>query len=189
VIVGGYAGSGKTEFSRRLAQLTGWALVDKDSITQAVVRAALRSAGESPDDRESHFYRSTLRPAEYQAVWDTTYENVESGNSVIMVAPFTSELRDSAWCRRAGVAFGDLGAIVHAVWVRCDPASMRARILRRAEPRDTGKLARWDQYLAGLDLAYTPAMPHTIIENSLSSEPLRQQAERLAASLEVESPR
>jgi hypothetical protein len=94
VTVGGCAGSGKIEFSRRLARLTGWALVDKDSTTQPVVETALRSAGESPNDRKGNFYRSALPPAEYQALWDTTYENVTCGNSAIMVAPFTSELRD-----------------------------------------------------------------------------------------------
>jgi predicted kinase len=178
-MVGGYAGSGKTEFSRRLARLTGWALVDKDSTTQPVVETALRSTGESPNDREGHFYRSALRPAEYQALRDTTYENVTCGNSVIMVAPFTTELCDPAWCQHAVAEFGDVGATVHAVWMRCDPASMRARILQRAAPRDAGKLARWERYVAALDVAYTPAMPHTIIENSLSSAPLQRQAEQL----------
>lgn len=179
VIVGGYAGSGKTEFSRRLARLTGWALVDKDSTTQPVVETALRSAGESPNDRESNFYRSALRPAEYQALWDTAYENAVCGNSVIMVAPFTTELRDPVWCEHSAAAFGEVGATAHAVWVRCDPASMRTRILHRAAPRDAGKLGRWAQYVATLDMTYTPAMPHTIVENSLSSAPLQQQVGQL----------
>jgi hypothetical protein len=56
---------------------------------------------------------------------------------------------------------------------------MRARILQRATPRDAGKLARWEQYTAALDMTYTPAMPHTIVENSLSRAPLQQQVGQL----------
>ncbi|WP_433245940.1 hypothetical protein ACQPYK_44350 [Streptosporangium sp. CA-135522] len=36
-----YAGSGKTEFSRFLSDITGWAFLDKDSLTRCIVERLL----------------------------------------------------------------------------------------------------------------------------------------------------
>lgn len=189
LVVGGYAGSGKTETGRILARLTGWPMLDKDSTTRPVVEAALERLGESPHDREGATYLEVVRPAEYEALRECTLENVQCGNSVIMTAPFIRELRDPAWCGRTTAELESLGAVVHAVWVRCDPESMRTYLARRGAARDASKLAHWDDYLAGLDLAYTPAMPHTIINNSLASTPLQAQVEQVLARLGVEGRR
>src|SRR5262245_12697785 len=45
VYVGGYAGSGKTETGRVLARQTGWAMLDKDTLTRSVVDTALVQLG------------------------------------------------------------------------------------------------------------------------------------------------
>jgi hypothetical protein len=66
---------------------------------------------------------------------------------------------------------------------------MRTYLTRRGAARDASKLANWEDYLAGLDLEFTPAMPHTIVHNSLASTPLQTQAEQLIARLGVESRR
>jgi len=189
LVVGGYAGSGKTETGRILARLTGWPMLDKDSTTRPVVEAALERLGESPHDREGATYLEVVRPAEYEALRECTLENVQCGNSVIMTAPFIRELRDEAWCQRLTAELDTLGAVAHAVWVRCDPESMRTYLTRRGAARDASKLANWETYLAGLDLEYTPAMPHTIVRNSLASTPLQQPAEQLLGLLGVQARR
>lgn len=189
LVVGGYAGSGKTETGRILARLTGWPMLDKDSTTRPVVEAALERLGESPHDREGATYLEVVRPAEYEALRECTLENVQCGNSVIMTAPFIRELRDEAWCQRLTAELAALGAVAHAVWVRCDPESMRTYLTRRGAARDASKLANWETYLAGVDLEYTPAMPHTIVHNSLASAPLQHQAEQLLGRLGVQARR
>ena len=45
LVVGGYAGSGKTELGRIIARLIGWRLFDKDSATGPVVEMALVELG------------------------------------------------------------------------------------------------------------------------------------------------
>lgn len=185
VVVGGYASSGKTEFGRILARLTGWPMLDKDSTTRPVVEAALEKLGESPHDREGRTYLEVVRPAEYEALREVTLENVGVGNSAIMTAPFIRELRDPAWCQRMLAELDGLGATAHAVWVRCDPESMRTYLGRRGAARDASKLANWADYVAGLDLDYTPAMAHTVVHNSLASTPLQTQAEQLLSRLGV----
>jgi DNA-binding transcriptional regulator YhcF (GntR family) len=53
LLIGGYAGSGKSELARMVARETGWAILDKDTLTRPVVEAALEVLGVSPHDRES----------------------------------------------------------------------------------------------------------------------------------------
>lgn len=179
VIVGGYAGSGKTELGRIIARITGWTMLDKDSITRPVVESMLRELGLSPHDRESETYLETVRPAEYESLREVTIENVTCGNSVVMTAPFIRELADETWCRRTQAEFDALDAQVRTIWVRCDEESMRIYLRRRGAARDATKLANWDNYAAGLDLQYTPAMPHVIVDNSVQDPPLQVQVENL----------
>lgn len=179
VVVGGYAGSGKTELGRILTRLTGWPMLDKDSITRPVVEAMLRSLQLSPHDRESDTYLSLIRPAEYESLREATLENVQCGNSTIVTAPFIRELADEAWCRRTMADFAALDAQLRVIWVRCDPDSMHVYLRRRGAARDAHKLERWEDYVAGLDLAYTPAMPHVVLDNSVNNPPLQVQAENL----------
>lgn len=185
LLIGGYAGSGKTELGRILARQTHWPMLDKDTTTRPVVEQALELLGQSPHDRESEVYRTAIRPAEYEALVAGMMENVECGTSVIVTAPFALELSDRTWCDRMAANLSRLGAELHVVWVRCDAESMRRYIRHRGAARDTAKLANWEGYLAGLDLAFEPAFEHTIINNSADSRPLQEQAEQLLATVDA----
>jgi predicted kinase/biotin operon repressor len=179
ILIGGYAGSGKTELGRILARSTSWPILDKDSTTRNVVEAALETLGQSPHDRESETYLQVIRPAEYQALNTTMFENLQCGVSAIVTAPFIREFSDQAWCDRLQAEIAALGADCEAVWVRCDPTTMRTYLRHRGAARDTWKLAHWEEYLKGIDLHFEPRMPHTIIDNSESAPPLQQQADEL----------
>lgn len=184
VLIGGYAGSGKTELGRIVTRRTGWSILDKDTTTRPVVEAALEKLGLSPHDRESEAYMDTIRPAEYEALLSTMVENIECGASVVVTAPFVRELRDEAWCQRVSATVQEAGGELHVVWVRCDADSMLAYIRRRGAARDTAKLANWSEYLNNVvDLDYMPALPHSIINNSQGSHPLQDQAVALIASV------
>jgi DNA-binding transcriptional MocR family regulator len=68
VMIGGYAGSGKTELGRILARETKWPILDKDTLTRFVVEAALEMQGLSRNDRESEVYLKNFRPSEYDSL-------------------------------------------------------------------------------------------------------------------------
>ncbi|MGW1681657.1 AAA family ATPase [Saccharopolyspora sp. NPDC002376] len=184
IMVGGYAGSGKTELGRVLARRAGWPMLDKDTTTRAVVEAALEMLGKSPHDRESDVYLNTIRPAEYEALAAAMTENLMCGNSAIVTAPFIRELSDRAWCERTSATVESMGAQLHVVWVRCDADSMRAYLKQRGAARDATKLANWTSYLDAIDLDFTPAIEHGVIENSVGSRPLQQQAAELLQRIE-----
>ena len=176
ILIGGYTGSGKTELGRILARRAKWAILNKDTMTRALVEAALEGSGESPHERDSKLYHSLVRPAEYEVLLSAMEENVACGNSVIITAPFIREFADQAWCDRVSANVESWEARLHLIWVRCDADSMKAYIRRRGAARDAAKLADWDAYMRKVDLQYTPRMTHHILDNSVGARPLQQQA-------------
>ncbi|RJQ84772.1 GntR family transcriptional regulator [Amycolatopsis panacis] len=187
IFVGGYAGSGKTELGRVIARGTGWPMLDKDTITRPVVEVALELLGLSPNDRESAVYVDKVRPREYEALSGAMMENVQCGNSAIVTAPFIREFSDSAWVSRIQATCQSLGATPTFVWVFCDADTMRGYVRHRGAARDAHKLANWDEYIAGINLDLRPPVPHVVIDNSASSRPLQDQAEKLISKVLSES--
>ncbi|MBB5958426.1 putative kinase [Saccharothrix tamanrassetensis] len=183
LLVGGYAGSGKTELGRVLARETGWPMLDKDTLTRPVVEAALNILGRSPNDRESEEYLSRIRPREYEALINALTENVQCGNSAIVTAPFIREFNDLAWLNRMEVAYGDMGAKVSIVWVYCDAETMHTYIRHRGAARDSFKLDNWLSYLETVDIDFRPPVPHLVIDNSASGAPLQTQARQLISAI------
>jgi DNA-binding transcriptional regulator YhcF (GntR family)/predicted kinase len=183
LLIGGYAGSGKTELGRILARETGWPILDKDTLTRPVVEAALEVIGCSPHDRESATYLNVIRPREYEALMSAMTENVQCGTSAIVTAPFILELRDTAWINRVAATCEDMGAALSIVWVHCDAATMHTYIRHRGAARDATKLENWNAYLDTIDLDFRPPVPHTVIDNSASVVPLQAQAKKLLTSI------
>ncbi|ASR34034.1 transcriptional regulator [Prauserella marina] len=179
VLIGGYAGSGKSELGRIVARETGWPLLDKDTLTRPVVEAALEVVGLSPHDRESELYVSTIRPREYESLINAVTENLQCGTGSVVTAPFVREFADPAWIHRTEATCKDLGATVTFVWLYCDAETMHTYVRHRGAARDAAKLADWSGYLDGIDLDLRPPVPHVVVDNSASSEPLQEQARRL----------
>lgn len=186
LLIGGYAGSGKTELGRIIARQTGWPILDKDTLTRPILEGALEILGLSPNDRESDRYLNLLRPLEYQCLMAAVRENVDCGSSVIATAPFIAEFRDPNWVDRTVAAFTDAGTNVTLVWVYCDPETMHTYLRHRGAARDTAKLANWETYLKAIDVSLRPAAPHVVVDNSASSRPLQAQAAELLQSLTSE---
>ncbi len=184
VLIGGYAGSGKTEFARTLARETGWPMLDKDTLTRPVVETALEMLGQSPHDRESETYLNVIRPREYEALDAGAVENVECGNSVIVSAPFLREFTDPTWITRTQTGYAAINATATLVWMYCDVDTMHTYLRHRGAPRDAGKLDDWPGYLTAIDADFRPAVAHVLIENCASSSaPLQSQAKELVRSL------
>jgi DNA-binding transcriptional regulator YhcF (GntR family) len=183
ILIGGYAGSGKSELGRILGRETGWAILDKDTLTRPVVEAALEVIGHSPNDRESDEYVNLIRPREYESLMAAAHENVACGSSAILAAPFIREFRDEAWVTRTLASFTSLGAKTTLVWVYCDAESMHMYIRHRGAARDAAKLADWPGYLSAIDVDFRPPQPYTLIDNCASGLPLQQQAKDLLSAV------
>ncbi|MDF5757636.1 AAA family ATPase [Spongiactinospora sp. TRM90649] len=169
VLVGGYAGSGKTEFSRFLSDITGWAFLDKDSLTRSIVERLLVSLGGDPNDRHTELYLREVRPLEYRCLMETAWDNLGVGTSTILSAPFIAEMNDEAWFARLENRCAAKGIDVAAIWVRCDPESMREYIEFRAAARDGWKLENWPAYVGALSVDGSPPTAHLTVDNRLGA--------------------
>ncbi|HSX69052.1 GntR family transcriptional regulator [Nocardioides sp.] len=183
VLVGGYAGSGKTELGRVLARQTGWPVLDKDTMTRPLVERALEALGQPANDRDSEVYSREIRPHEYEALMAAAYENADCGVAAIVTAPFVAEFSDAAWLERERARFEERGVPAEVVWVACDAETMHTYIRRRGAARDAAKLADWPAYLAKVDPNRRPAGAHHVIDNSVDAEPLTAQAKRLLEAM------
>ncbi|MFI0418314.1 AAA family ATPase [Spongiactinospora sp. 9N601] len=164
-LVGGYAGSGKTEFARFLSDITGWALLDKDSLTRCMAERLLVSLGGDPSDRHSPLYMNEVRPLEYRCLMETTFDNLDCGVSTVLSAPFIAELNQESWLLRLKNKCAARGVEVAVLWVRCDLESMREYLEFRAAPRDTWKLQNWEEYAATLDTEKAPSGVNITVDN------------------------
>lgn len=146
ILIGGYAGSEKTEFGRAFAHQTGWTILDNDTLTRPLIQRWLDDLGAPLEDRESPF-PNKIRPYEYEALNAAVDENIECGSSSIATAPYLHELtRSLAWSHRTQARADDLNAELSVMWVTCATNTMTLYLRRRAAARDRWKLANWRTY-------------------------------------------
>jgi len=151
IFVCGHAGTGKTTIARRalgrLHSLTGenFCLLDKDTLYGGYSARVMHLLTGDANDRDSPTYLEHLRDLEYTGLVAVAAENLVLGVNVLVVGPFSREVREHRL--HDGSRFPvPPGTGIRVVWVDLDEAEARARIERRADPRDAWKLAHWDDY-------------------------------------------
>ncbi|MGM9631748.1 MAG: AAA family ATPase [Eubacteriales bacterium] len=149
--------SGKTYVSKQLAkQLHNIVYLDKDALIPLSNRVFL--AGNEEINRSSPFFEENIRNYEYIAILDIAFEALEYADLVLVNAPFTREVRDNAYIASLKDKLASLGAQLTVIWVETDIEVTRKRMIERNSPRDTWKLAHWDEYVSGRDYS-TPSIP------------------------------
>jgi predicted kinase len=162
IIVCGSPGAGKTTYGKKLAKELRACLIDIDTCTEGLVRTGLDLSGHDPNDRDSEYFKSSYREVIYETLFSIARENLPF-TDVVVVGPFTREIRDSTWPAKLGVR---LETPVEVHYVYCSPECRRERIKQRGEGRDLAKLADWDasrQYFGAED---RPEFTHTFIDTS-----------------------
>ncbi|SCL36056.1 AAA family ATPase [Micromonospora aurantiaca (nom. illeg.)] len=177
VVVGGYAGSGKTQLGELLAALTGWPLLDKDTLTRPMTEELLRALGGDPNDRHSDAYLAAVRPIEYRCLLNAAFDQLRHGTSTIVTAPLLREAPDPRWLDRMRSRFTASQISIATIWVDADIESMYRRLASRDAARDSWKLNHWDAYSGAIDLDLRPAWNHLVIDNGTGAvRPIEQQA-------------
>ncbi|MGH3940251.1 MAG: helix-turn-helix domain-containing protein [Pseudonocardiaceae bacterium] len=186
VLVGGFAGSGKREFARFLSSVTGWTILDKHTMTHALVERLLPALGQDSNDRQSAVYLEHVRPFEYRCLMDAMTENLRCGISTVVTAPFVREFTDVDWLTRVRNRCATHRARLSVVWIKCDEESMRDYIAYRGAARDSWKLTNWADYRDTIDPDFEPSFEHYTVDNRLNAAvALADQAREIAAQVQA----
>lgn len=161
-IICGAAGCGKTTYGRRLSLEIGAVFLDIDLTTERLARAGLEAAARDSNDRDSPFFKTLLREAIYETLFDLALEN--AGHlPVVVTGPFTRECKQPDWPERLQKRLGGAPVEIHFLW--CPPDVQRERIIARGDPRDRWKLANWEDFAAGCPDATPPPYPHRYLRS------------------------
>ena len=149
--------SGKTFVSQQLAKkLPHIVYLDKDALIPLSNRV-FHVAGKEYN-RSSDFFEENIRNYEYITILNIGFEALEYADLVLINAPFTREIRDNQYITELKAKLADKGADLVLIWVETDIEVTRQRMIERNSPRDTWKIANWEQYVAGRDYS-TPSIP------------------------------
>ncbi|WP_407269256.1 AAA family ATPase [Radiobacillus sp. PE A8.2] len=154
----GVAGTGKTTVARKIAEQQPFVFLDRDTVGGRFVEKFLEMNNLDKNDRDSAFYKQHMRDLEYDTTKDICIENLSVGQSVIMISPFTSELKNKQWIKDVIAATGkseqDIDVKVVVVTLQ-DIDLQKQRIEERSTVRDTWKLENWNSYETRVDFVPT----------------------------------
>lgn len=182
-IVAGAPGSGKSTVADLLAPALQPvpALLDKDTLFSGFVAEVQRNHRRDSGEREGSWYDEHVKVHEYEGLAAATRQIRALGCPVILVAPFTSQIRSAelfeSWLATLG------GPPATLIWVRTDPETLKARLLARGSDRDSGKLTAFEEFLARMQPDVPPPVAHRAIDNADGAAPLSAQLSALAEEL------
>lgn len=136
--------------------------MDIDLVTERLVRVGLAQSGHNQDDRDSEYFKSTFREPIYETLFDIARENLPI-QDVVLVGPFTKELRDPSW---PAELHKTLGAAVEIHYVQCPPEIRRRRLSDRGDARDLAKLEDWEEYIQYYGPERPPEFEHVLVDGS-----------------------
>lgn len=162
-IVCGSPGAGKSTHARGLALRSSACLLDIDTCTEKLVRVGLSQVGRDSDDRDSSYFKEHYREIIYDTLFGIARENLPHCD-VIVVGPFTQELRNQDWLQKLKSNFPESKVEVHYVF--CSSTVRRQRIKERGQARDRLKLESWNETLAYYGDESPPTFEHRYIDTT-----------------------
>lgn len=166
ILVSSPPACGKTYVSRQLAAaLRHVVYLDKDTLIP-LSKQIFRVAGQEAD-RSSAFFEENIRDYEYETIVALALEALTYDDIVLINAPFSREIRDSAYIAALKAKLAEKSASLVVIWVETSVEVCHQRMIARNSDRDTWKLAHWDEYIAGCDYSVPSALDDPRVRDDL----------------------
>lgn len=152
ILFTGHAGTGKSTLAKRALPLiiekTGedFFFLDKDTAYGAFSAHMMQLTTNNANDRDSPYYLENIRDWEYAGMIDIARENLALGVNVILVGPFSSEIKSGKMFSSEALGVPK-DSIIRLAWIDLKEDEAKRRMEKRADPRDEWKLNHWDQYI------------------------------------------
>ncbi len=167
---------GKTFISQMISKnLDQVVYLDKDNLVP-LSNVVFDVAGEERN-RSSAFFEEKIRNVEYEVILDIALSALTYADRVLINAPFTREVRNPEYMRNLKKLLAQYKAKLVVVWVDTKLEVCKKRMIERNSPRDTWKLANWDEYIKTRDFSIPQCLNSTatvdeliIFKNSSSEE-------------------
>ena len=162
IIIAGSPASGKTTYGKIIAEKRKAFFLDIDTVTETLIRTALKESGKNENDRDSSYFKKTYREPIYDTLFKIAAENV-LWTDVVIAGPFTKELRISDWPE---ILQEKLHSNVEIHYVYCSPSVRLERIRQRGEFRDIQKLKEWETINSYYGEEDRPVFQHTFVDTT-----------------------
>ncbi|WP_294351861.1 AAA family ATPase [uncultured Clostridium sp.] len=167
---------GKTFISKEIAKgVPGIVYLDKDTLI-GLSKQIFKVAGEEYN-RSSDFFQENIRDYEYEVIIDLAIEALEYNDTVLINAPFTSEIRDLEYMNNFRQKLAEKDTKLVVIWVETDKEVCHQRMIERASDRDTWKLEHWDEYIAGCNFTKPEGIPELWVFKNSSTEEFNKSLE------------
>lgn len=148
---------GKTYISKKLAEnLKHVVYLDKDTLIP-LSKVIFEVAGE-PYNRSSDFFKKYIRDVEYVTILDLACEALKYDDIVLINAPFTQEVRNSAYINELKKRLVQMNTKLTVIWVQTDVEVCKQRMILRGSDRDTWKIEHWDEYIKDINFDIPAAL-------------------------------
>lgn len=162
IIVASPPACGKTRLSKRIAtEFYGCVYLDKDSLIPLSKR--IFTVAKKPYNRSSEFFKREIRDYEYDAILNIATEALKYNDTVILNAPFSTELRDGEYMEKLKSRLSRVGARLIVVWINSDEKTCHVNMKRRNSDRDKWKLEHWKEYIKNVDFTPPESVPGQLI--------------------------
>ena len=135
IVVAGPAGSGKSEFSAKLAKKLSFKWIDFDDDINELISKNAEIISKSGMEK----FLATNREVRYQNLIRAAQESIAQGRSLIISAPFSSEVKSKELWQEKFKEIMELGVTPKLVWINTPANVRRTRIANRNEKRDLEK--------------------------------------------------
>lgn len=180
---------GKTFISQMISKnLEEVVYLDKDNLVP-LSNVVFDVAGEERN-RSSAFFEEKIRNVEYEVILDIALSALTYADKVLINAPFTREVRNPEYMRNLKKTLAQYKAKLVVVWVDTKLEVCKKRMIERNSPRDTWKLANWDEYIKTRDfsipecLKSTATVDELIIFKNSSSEEYEESMKKIIPQLQ-----